>query len=121
MVEFVYNNHHHPLIDATPFFVNNGYHPTLMNVLTMGQSGPPNEHVQQIHEVQAECKWVIKWSQEILKKAYDRWRRENPSFEVGDHVWLEATNLTTDKPSPKLVSKQHSPFPIKYKLLELTY
>ena len=104
MAEFVYNNHH-PSIDATPFFMNYGYHPTLTNVLTMGQSGPPDECIQWIHEVQTECKQAIEWSQEISKKAYNRWRRENPSFEVGDCIWLEATNLTMDEPSLKLVSK----------------
>ena len=64
---------------------------------------------------------MIEQSQEISKKAYDRWRRENLGFEVGDCVWLEATNLATDEPSPKLVSKRHGPFPIKDKLSELTY
>jgi len=34
---------------------------------------------------------------------------------------LEATNLATDKPSPKLTSKHHSPFLIKEKLSDLTY
>ena len=121
MAEFVYNNHHHPSIDTTPFFANYGYHLTLMNVPTIGQSGPSDECVQWIHEVQAECKRVIEQSQEISKRAYDRWRRENPGFEVGDHVWLEATNLAMNKPLPKLASKRHSPFLIKDKLLELTY
>ena len=121
MAEFVYNNHHHPLINTTPFFANYGYHLTLMNILMIGQSGPSDKHVWQIHEVQAECKQVIKWSQEISKTAYDRWKRENPGFEVGNCVWLEATNLVMDEPSPKLTSKWHGPFPIKDKLLELMY
>ena len=115
MAEFVYNNHHLS-IDATPFFTNYGYHLTLMNIPTIGQSGHPDEHIWQIHEVQVECKWVIEWSQEILMRAYNRWRRENPGFEVGNCVWLEATNLATDKPLPKLASKWHRPFQIKDKL-----
>ena len=121
MAEFAYNNHHHPSIDATPFFANYGYHPTLTNVPTVGQSGPPDERIRRIHEAQTECKWAIKRSQEVTKRAYDRWKRGNPGFEVGDHVWLEATNLATDEPSPKLASKRHGPFPIKDKLSELTY
>ena len=68
-----------------------------------------------------ECKQAIEQSQEISKKAYNRWRRENPSFKVGNCVWLEATNLMTDKLSLKLTSKWHGPFLIKDKLLELTY
>ena len=36
-------------------------------------------------------------------------------------MWLEATNLSTDEPSPKLTSKRHGPFKIKDKLSDLTY
>ena len=42
-------------------------------------------------------------------------------FQAGDLVWLEATNLSTDELLPKLASKRHGPFPVKDKLLELTY
>ena len=117
----MYNNHHHPSIDTTPFFANYGYHPMLTNVLMVGQSGPPNECIQQIYEVQVECKQVIEQSQEVTKRVYDKWKIGNPGFEVGNRVWLEATNLTTDEPSLKLTSKQRSPFLIKDKLSELTY
>jgi len=52
---------------------------------------------------------------------YNRWKGDNPGFKAGDSVWLEATNLATDEPSPKLTSKHHSPFLIKEKLSDLTY
>ena len=103
--EFAYNNHHHPSIDTTPFFANYGYHLTLTNVPSAGQSGKSNERICRIHETQEECKHAIERSQEISKRVYDKWKNENPGFEVGDSVWLEATNLSTDEPSPKLVSK----------------
>ena len=45
MVEFAYNNHHHPLINMTPFFANYGYHLTLTNVLSAGQSGETNKRI----------------------------------------------------------------------------
>ena len=86
-----------------------------------GQSGESDERICQIHETQEECKRAIERSQEISKRAYDKWKNENPGFEVGDSVWLEATNLSTDEPSPKLTSKQHGPFKIKDKLSDLTY
>ena len=119
--EFAYNNHHHLSIDTTPFFVNYGYHLTLMNIPSTGQSGESNEWIRRIHETQEECKRAIERSQEISKRAYDKWKNENPGFKVGDSVWLEATNLSMDEPSPKLVSKRHSPFKIKDKLSDLTY
>ena len=121
MAEFAYNNHHHPSINTTPFFANYSYHPTLTNVPSAAQSDEPDERTQRIHDTQEECKRAIEQSQEILKRAYDKWKGENPGFEVGDSVWLKATNLVTDEPSPKLASKHHGPFKIKEKLLDLTY
>ena len=96
MVEFAYNNHHHPLINTTPFFTNYGYHPTLTNVLSAVQFDKPNKWIQQIHDAQEECKHTIKQSQEVLKWVYNKWKGKNPGFKVGDLVWLEAMNLATD-------------------------
>ena len=59
MVEFVYNNHHHPLINTTPFFANYGYHPMLTNVLSAAQSNEPDEQIQWIRDTQEECKRTI--------------------------------------------------------------
>ena len=56
-----------------------------------------------------------------MKRVYNRWKGDNPGFAVGSSVWLEATNLSTDKPSPKLAWKRHGPFKIKEKLSDLTY
>jgi hypothetical protein len=71
--------------------------------------------------MQAECKRTIKRSQDISKRAYDKWKGNNPGFRVGLLVWLEATNLSMDEPSLKLASKQHGPFKIAEKLSDLTY
>ena len=66
--EFAYNNHHHLLIDTTPFFTNYGYHLTLTNVPSAGQSGKTDERIWRIHKTQEECKCTIEWSQEISNK-----------------------------------------------------
>ena len=92
-----------------------------MNVPSAGQSDESDEWIRRIHETQEESKCAIEQSQEILKQVYDRWKNENPGFKVRDLVWLEATNLSTDEPSPKLASKRHGPFKIKDKLSDLTY
>ena len=104
MAEFAYNNHHHPTINTTLFFTNFRYHLTLTNIPTVGQTPNTDERVQRIHNVQEECRHTIEWSQEVSKWAYDRWRQENPGFQVGNKVWLESMNLSTDEPSPKLAN-----------------
>ena len=122
MAEFAYNNHYHPLINMPPFFANYGYHLTLTNVPSVTQSDKPDKWIWWICDAQEECKHAIRQSQEVLKKAYDKWKGDNPGFKIGDLVWLEVTNLSMDEPSPKLVSKCLSwSFKIKEKLLELTY
>jgi hypothetical protein len=55
LVEFVYNNHHHPSINTKPFFINFGYHPMLTNVPTTGQNDDPDAHIQCICDVLLEC------------------------------------------------------------------
>jgi hypothetical protein len=119
--EFAYNNHHHLSINMTPFFANYGYHPTLMNMPSAAQSGEPDKRIQWIHDMQAECKHVIERLQDIVKRAYDKWKGDNPGFQVGLLVWLEATNLLMDEPSPKLASKRHGPFKVAKKLSDLMY
>ena len=57
--EFAYNTHHHLLINTTPFFANYGYHPTLMNIPSAGQSGESDERIRRIHKTQEECKRAI--------------------------------------------------------------
>jgi hypothetical protein len=121
MAEFAYNNHHHPSIDTTPFFTNYGYHPTLTNVPSATQSGETDKRIQWIHDMQAECKHTIERLQDISKRAYDKWKGDNPGFRVGLSVWLEATNLSMDEPSPKLASKRHSLFKVAEKLSDLMY
>ena len=121
MAEFSYNNHYHPSINSTPFFANYSYHPMLTNVLNATQSSETDNRVQWIHKMQEECKQAIKRSQDVSKRAYNKWKGDNPGFEVGTSVWLEAMNLSTDEPSPKLVCKHHRPFKIKDKLSDLMY
>ena len=101
--------------------MNYSYHPMLMNILSATQSDEPDEQIQQICNMQEECKCAIEQSQEISKQAYNKWKGKNLGFKVGDSVWLKAINLATDEPSLKLVSKCHGPFKIKEKLSDLTY
>jgi hypothetical protein len=45
-------------------------------------------------------------------KRYADHQHENVEFTVGDKVWLEATNLSTDAPSKKLVPRRLGPYEI---------
>ena len=93
----------------------------LTNVPNAAQSSDLDERIQRIRKTQEECKHAIERSQEVSRRVYDKWKGDNPGFVVGSSVWLEVTNLSTDKPSPKLACKHHGPFKIKNKLSNLMY
>jgi len=64
-----------------------------------------------IYEVQALCQLAIEKAQQVYKRYADRERR-GLSFAVGDRVWLESYNLSTDAPSKKLAAKRLGPYEI---------
>ena len=64
---------------------------------------------------------MIERAQEAQKKAYDRWKTNPPQLKVGDKVWLETTNLTTNRPSPKLDWKRVGPLTVKEVISPVAY
>jgi transposase InsO family protein len=112
--EFAYNNHHHPSIGMTPFYANYGYHPVYTNRASSDQVLELPLRLQHVHEVQARCQLAIEKAQQVYKRYADR-RRQDSTFAVGDKVWLESYNLSTDAPSKKLAAKRLGP----YEVLEL--
>ena len=112
--EFAFNNHHHASIGTTPFYANYGYHPVYTNRASPDQVLELPIRLQHIHEVQARCQLAIEKAQQVYKRYADR-NRQDLSFTVGDKVWLESYNLSTDAPSKKLTAKRLGP----YEVLEL--
>ena len=109
--EFAYNNHFHPSIGMTPFYANYGYHPVYTDRTTNEQSLAFPERLHHIHEVQARCQLAIEKAQKTYKRYADR-KRQDLSFAIGDRVWLESYNLSTDAPSKKLAAKRLGPYTI---------
>jgi hypothetical protein len=48
-------------------------------------------------------------------------RRTEEDFEPGDSVWLEATNIHSNRPSQKLDNKRYSPFEVEEKVGDQAY
>ena len=118
--EFAYNNHHHPSINTTPFYANYGYHPVYTD-----RAGPEQvlglpERLQHIHEVHACCQLALEKAQGVYKRYADR-RRQDLEFAVGDSVWLESYNLSTNAPSKKLAAKRLGPYTVLEKIGNTSY
>ena len=109
--EFAYNNHYHPSIDTTPFYANYGYHPVYTDRISPDQVRSLPDRLHAIHEVQARCQLALEKAQRIYKRYADRGRKDL-SFAIGDKVWLESYNLSTDAPSKKLAAKRLGPYTV---------
>jgi hypothetical protein len=117
--QFAWNNHYHSLIETTPFFASKVRHLTFTNIPARTQE--KEERLQTRVEVNRWITQMIKKAQEAQKKAYDCWKNNPPVFKPGDKVWLETTNLSTDRPSPKLDWKRIGPLTIKEEISPQTY
>ena len=117
--QFAWNNHHHSSIGTTPFFASKIRHPTFTDIPAKAQT--QDERTRTRIDVDGLVTQMIEKAQEAQRKAYDRWKNDPPTFRKGDRVWLETTNLSTDRPSPKLDWKRIGPLTVKEQLSPLTY
>ena len=72
-------------------------------------------------KVREEAESALKQAAERMKRSYDRHARPTPDFVDGSKVYLEATNLKTDRPMKKLDDKHFGPFKIKQKVGPAAY
>ena len=117
--QFAWNNHYHSSIGMTPFFTSKVRHPTFTDIPARAQAR--DERLRARIDTDQLVTQMIEKSQEAQKKAYNRYKRNPPTFNVGDKVWLETTYISTDRPSPKLDWKRIGPLTVKEKISPLAY
>jgi hypothetical protein len=121
MAEYAHNTRAHAGTRVSPFKLVYGYKPQF-SILPSSQFGVPatDERMKELAEARKEAGAALEVAAERMKRNYDRNVRDTPGFEVGDKVWLEATNIRMTR-SRKLASRQLGPFTVIEKLGELTY
>ena len=122
LATFSYNDKIHSSTGFTPFYLNKGEHPRKG---TEPRFEPQNEaaadFVQQMKDIQEEASASLAIAQEQMKRYYDRTKGISKDYQVGDKVWLEGYNITTDRPSKKLEDKRYGPFKILKKVGKSAY
>jgi hypothetical protein len=115
MCEFSYNNHVHSSTKHTPFFLDTGRHPR------MGFEPQLTSEVESAMEFRDHMKNTLEEATAALTKAkedyalyYNRRRTPAPEFKRGDHVYVDAEDIKTNRPSKKFDSLRYGP----YKVLE---
>ena len=95
----------------TPFYANYGYHPVYTDCASPNQVRTLPDQLHQIHEVHACCQLAIEKAQKACKQHVDC-GCQDLSFTIGDCMWLESYNLSTNTPSKKLAAKRLGPYTV---------
>ena len=96
LTEFSFNNSLNTSTQQTPFFVNLGYHPTFNVNFTERTTNPSSTNLAtRLDIIQSELRAELAHSNKYMAKYYDQRHIPQPSFKVGDYVWLLQRNSTT--------------------------
>jgi hypothetical protein len=79
-----------------------------------------SDMVERMKKVKEETEAALNAAARDMKRYYDA-RHRPPEFKVGDEVWLDAEDLSTERPSKKLDYKRLGPFPIIQKIDDLAF
>ena len=72
-----------------------------------------NEFTKRIESATEEAKSAIRKVQEDIMRYYNQRRSSAPVFQPGDQVYLDASDIKTTRPSPKLSHHRLGPFKIE--------
>jgi len=80
-----------------------------------------NKFTKRMESATEEAKSVIRKAQEDMTRYYNRRRSLAPIFQPGDWVYLDASDIKTTCPSPKLSHRRLGPFEIECQVGPLAY
>jgi Chromo (CHRromatin Organisation MOdifier) domain len=95
----------------SPFFANYGFHPRFLTEFIPTDVPAADEFASHLHEVHERLVENVKRSQDFQSRHYDS-KHKPVEFQTGDLVWLNASHITTSRPSKKLDWKQLGPFKV---------
>lgn len=96
---------------SRPFWTNYGFHPSFLpNIIPEASVPAVQDRISFTQANYQTLRESMQKDQEDYKRQYDKRRRENPIFKVGDKVCLSSTNVKLSCPSQKLGPKCIGPF-----------
>jgi transposase InsO family protein len=118
--EFAYNNHLSEAINCSPFLANSGQHPrmgtepfvvnTTLRDREQAQQQMALDFTTKMSTINDTLREQMTRAQTTYEEFSNRRRDHGPIIKEEDMVWLDARNLTTERPSKKLSNKFEGPF-----------
>ena len=122
MAEFQYNNHVHSATQSTPFLLDTGRHPRMgFEVRTPSNVESVNEFVDHMKSTMEEAHSAIAKAKDDMARYYNRRCTPAPEFQPGDKVFLDSSDIRTNRPLDKLAHRYLGPYPIVEKVRRHAY
>ena len=86
----------------SPFFVDHGYHPYTGTELQRDQVPSATEWVNRLSKARQEVEAALALAKAAMKQQFNKHRSESRDYKPRDLVWLEGTNIKTQRPAKKL-------------------
>jgi transposase InsO family protein len=99
MAEFAFNNRINTSTGTSPFRANYGFDPVFTTVPVVQQpSREGDDTAKRLKEIHDELVYTLERAKTRYAEFYDRHKDDTPQYQVGEKVWLEATNITIYRP-----------------------
>jgi hypothetical protein len=122
LAEFSYNDKIQVSTGYSPFFLNYGQHPRkFTDPRREVETEAADVFEKRMKKIREEAMAALKKAAPDMKKYYDEGRQDAPEYQIGDKVYLDGSNISTDRPSRKLDDRRYGPFPIVAKVGERAY
>jgi hypothetical protein len=83
-----------------------------MAPLSPQQNKSAEDFVGRMNAIREETQAALRYTKEDMQRFHNRLQKPSIVYEQGDKVWLEGTNLTTQRPSKKLEFRRFGPFTV---------
>lgn len=117
MAAFSYRIREHSATGYSPFYMTHGREPyTGVETRKEVKTEAAEQFASRMKQIQEEAGAALTIAKDVMKRNYDRHKRAARVYEEGAWVYLDAYNITTDRPSKKLDDKRYGPFQIERKV-----
>jgi len=116
LAEFSYNYKIQMSTSFSPFYLNYGQHPWKSTDQREVETKAAEFFAKQMKKIREEAVAALEKAVSDMKIYYDEGRRDALEYQVGDKVYLEGSNISTNRPSKKLDDRQYGPFPVVAKV-----